>query len=173
MGYSVTAPCKSAKAKAEMLAFLAEHYRSPDEFIDGIGDDGLRGPLGEDLSYSNGKCEIGFDFTSWTPARDFAISMCRWVALRVGRMRKLKVFEGNPIGIKAVISYYVYDGYEAVPIRLKSEWFDKAPEECREWSFVDEHGWAGHCAFSRVPRSMEEMMHEELKRLSQLWTTRV
>jgi hypothetical protein len=178
MGYAVTAPCKSYKAKAEMLAFLKEHFRSPDTFIDNMDDDGLYGPVGEGLDYSHGKCEVGFEFTSWSPAREFAIALCRWMALRMGRRRKLKPFEGHKCGIRAVIPYYVYDGCEAVPVRLESEWFDKAPEECKSWTFVDEHGWTDDTFFAKemaiglYPDNWGKAMHDELKRLSKLWEER-
>jgi len=84
MGYSIATPIKSEKAKVEMMEFLNEHYRSPDTFIEDMKDDGLFGPFDNNLSYVHLKCAIGFDYTSWSPGREFANSICRWMALRVG-----------------------------------------------------------------------------------------
>jgi len=174
MGYSITAPCKSEKAKEEMLAFLNKHYRSPATFIDGIEEDGLRGPLGDDFSYSHGECEIGFDYTSWAPARAFAFAMCRWIALRVGPKKEMEVFEGDG-RLVATMPYYVYDGFDEIPIRLADKWYDKANDKQMNWSFFDEHGWdvkLEGLALDMLRLQGDdvcEKFHCELKRLSELW----
>ena len=180
MGYSITTPIKSQKAKAEMFAFLTEHFVPFYELLPHLygGFSQLRGPLDGDFAYDHGKCRIGFDYSVIQDLeRDYVSGLLHWMALRVGRKRKLPIFERFS-NTKAIVPYIVYDGYESWPVRLASEWRDKAPPEVRQWRFCDEHGFF-------VPRKRQlyfttlthgrlvfkgyRKIWDELKRLSKLW----
>jgi len=65
MGYSITAPIKSQKAKREMFGFLTENFVPFNELLPKAYDGfcHMRGPLDEDFSYDRGKCRIGFDYS--------------------------------------------------------------------------------------------------------------
>lgn len=175
MGYTITVPCVSEEAKAKMLAFLSEHYRSPDTLIKGYEpDDGLSAPHGGPFAYYDGECEIGIDYSSWAGTKDFANAIISWIALRVGKRKTLLVYDTQS-GLSSNIPYYIYDGEEDIPIRLKEHWYEAAPESCKNWTFVDEHGWnvikpkGFKALFMCNSKSERGKLHGELKRLSLLW----
>jgi hypothetical protein len=155
MGYSIATPIKSEKAKARMMAFLTKNF-------DNLGVS-LRGPLGSDLSYDHGPCRIGFDNSITS---DYAISMCAWIALKVGRVQ---VFPTKKCPRAAGPGkYIVYDGTDIWPLLLSSTYREK----CEAYVQVN---WAG-CL---VPnplfefRGQREKLVEisgELTRLDHLWT---
>jgi hypothetical protein len=177
MGYSIMTPCRDPEVKSTMMLFLGKHYRSPDTFLRNMEDDGLRGPIDTGFAYSNdedARPMIGFDYTSWAPGREFATALCRWIALRVGEEKAMPVFEGNEESdLVAELPYYIYDGYEDIPVRRRSKWLRVAPKVCRTWTFVDEHGWdpIKKSGFMRALHwgPARNQQHKELKRLSELW----
>ena len=67
-----------------------------------------------------------------------------------------------------------------MPIRLKDEWYDKADEKYKGWDFCDEHGWSQktHEGLARkvmaglFKEPWAKQMNEELKRLSELWSSK-
>jgi hypothetical protein len=75
------------------------------------------------------------------------------------------------VSVDCPIPYYIYDGYEEIPIRLKSEWRDKAEGHQKDWDFCDEHGWSSKAGGlrSRLTLWGSTKMYNELKRLSKLW----
>ncbi len=180
MGYTLTVPCRNKEAQAEMLAFLDEYYREPETFIDDFEDGGCSVPHGGPFAYHKDVGEhIGIDYTSWAPEKDWAISVIRWIALRVGDRKLLPVFEEEDWGPSAEVPYYIYDGTEDMAIRLKDEWYGKGVEHCKKWIYVDEHGWNVNPQdtpmakfFRFFSREHNEQLHNELKRLSELWDAR-
>lgn len=123
MGYSIHTPCKSKRARDEMVAFLKKHYRPFSVLAAGSGclsevadqedldnrewkhTDSIRGPLGDDLSYipDDTKWYIGFDFgTSGGGQGTWMKDVCRWMATKVGHRRTFHDIEGQ-------VPYIVYD----------------------------------------------------------------
>jgi len=122
MGYSIHTPCKTKKARNEMLFFLGQNYRPFSVLAAGSGclseiarieelndrtwehRNELRGPLGDDLSYVHGaKWYIGFDFgTSSGGQGHWMKDVCRWMATKVGRLHQFGMIEGK-------VPYIVYD----------------------------------------------------------------
>lgn len=151
MGYSFAAPCKSKKARDEMMAFLDEHYHSWDQVIEpfkgeltsGQGimpvvtfETRLRGPATEG-AYDQGKAKIVFDYgAGFSDAeRYWMYNLCYWMVQRVGRRR---VFSKMAPDCGAV-PYVVYDGYQAWPVLEKSKFGDKVGDS--EW--IVEDGFRG------------------------------
>lgn len=170
MGYSFSTPCKSAKARDQMMAFLDRHYRpwaqviSPfrDALSSGRGvapsvtfDTRARGPSAEDLAYDHGACKIDFDYgAGFSDAeRYWMYNFCYWMAQRVGRRR---VFPKKAPGCGAV-PYVVYDGYEAWPVLEASRYADKVGRGS-EW--LVENGFRGMTSCIE----WEARIHEESRR---------
>ena len=108
MGYSIAAPVKSYVARDKMLTFLEQEYKTWPElyYHKPKGTPSyLRGPLGADLSYYHGKCYIGFDYNAASGEREYAFSIVRWIALKIGKQFK-----------KVGMPYYNYDGDEVIGI---------------------------------------------------------
>jgi len=157
MGYTLTTPCKSHQALRRMMAFLEEHYRTWPQVLGESWEPSVRGPLTEDLSYDHGKCRIGFDFNAFGGERSHLFGVCRFMALRVGRLGRWEDFsEGAP--------YIVYDGCERFPVLDKTIWRNVP----KEWT------WAkcspeGYKTDPYDPEKEDTRVMEELTRLSQLW----
>ena len=108
MGYSIAAPVKSYAARDKMFALLSREYKAWPELYYHQPEDTpsyLRGPLGEDLSYYHGKCYIGFDLNAASGEREYAFSIIRWIALKIGKQSK-----------KIGMPYYNYDGDEIIGV---------------------------------------------------------
>jgi hypothetical protein len=202
MGYSIATRAKSQMAKAEMLAFLAEHYRplyviQPSESEFGVVGmiehqtttkdyDWTRWIRGDGLSYDHSALAIGFDCgTSGGPEGDYAWSILHWISITVGRKRTF-----SKDGITEAVPYVVYDGNEAWPVLARSEWGHRCPERW-ETRIVDEVGFQPiHRPWKRKsPKSglstlaqgkilesaykkRDEMIRAELVRLTDLWRNR-
>lgn len=151
MGYSISVPLKSKKARDEALCFLREHFKSwtqvkPDltgaisvtVFDEDPDMDWTRGLCSDgELSYDHGKHRIGFNCTlSGGFIGEYAWAVLRFIALRWGRVRKLKKFTGTD----DCVPYVVYDGCEAWPVLQRDAWAEKISEEGR-WCLVDAVGY--------------------------------
>lgn len=86
MGYTVTAPVRDEVARREMSAFLKVHYRKWPAVCGKKCGSYLRGPISRDFSYDRGKCRIGFDYNASGFERQYAYAVCRWIALKVGKV---------------------------------------------------------------------------------------
>jgi hypothetical protein len=121
MGYSFATPMKSPKAKAHMLAFMAEHYRglsdiAPDVFV--RRDYDASRFLTDDLDYDDGPSKVGFNYSALMGAgRYYCTSILGWMALRAGRTRRF-----NKLSKGFSAPYYVYDGYESTPVLDAAIW---------------------------------------------------
>jgi len=185
-----------------MMAFLAEHYRPFSAIAKGTPLEAECHPdydpttailIEGELSYDDGKLRIGFDYGPMFRERHYLYSTIRWIALRVGKKRRLNNSCAS-LGIDHAVYYYVYDGYEAIPVLRARDCAPKAAQKAG-YCIVDEHG------FSRWPRpwelrptglvaqaiadkndywlaekaafsSIDTLVHKELKRLSKLWEER-
>lgn len=193
MGYTVTTPAKSKKAKREMLAFMGEHFRPAHEIFDDLEEDYDRtasGVLTEDhLSYDKGSSKMGFDYASWSQLdRYYAFNVCRWMALKVGRIRRFKKFGFA----NTSIPYIVYDGREAIPVVPESVWeSDEAPEKfnlCDDLGVkptFEHRAWRRNIKEGRYKKDdprvlnaldleeqIEGTVRKELQRLDGLWENR-
>jgi hypothetical protein len=158
MGYSIATPIKSEKAKKRMMAFLSRHY-------DPTFDIYARGPNDNDLSYDHGRCRIGFEGTITS---DFMVSMCAWIALKVG---KVKLYPTKKIDkVHGPYKYIRYDGYEDWPILVRDTYEADLPQLVKV-------NWVG-CLVPR-PSKLDgplgrtadlARIYEELKRLDELWS---
>ena len=158
MGYSITTPIKSEKAKKYMLAFLRQHYNP-------TLDPYARGPIDRDLSYDHGPCRIGFDATSTS---DYMISVCAWIALKVGKM---KVYPTKALPkVAGPCKYLRYDGYQDWPLLITQRHREKLG------SYIQVN-WVGclvpelqpyDVLAGRTNKLFE--IEEELKRLESRWT---
>lgn len=174
MGYSVSTPCKSPKALRTMLGFLLEHYRRWSEVSEQKYDYATK-PL-EDLSYDQGGCKIGFDYNASMAERDYIFDICRFMALRVGRLGRWDDFR-DPA------PYILYDGFDRYPVLDKTQW-EYVP---KGWRWAKVHPWGEsirHCCLDPALRRCRpglddeerqdikhhmKLIRTELQRLSALW----
>lgn len=124
MSYSASVPCRSAKAAAEMLAFLQEHLP--------CGEAGrARGPFAsEQLQYARVRHGVGFD-----KPRPLHVAVLRWAALRAGKRRK---FPDH--GILEAVFWVNDDGMRSVPV-LPSSSYGTTEDPYLQQLVVDEHGF--------------------------------
>lgn len=146
MGYTVATPIKNPKLRDQVIAFLDEEFRTWPQ-LHGKNRDApmyisLPHPDGKgryepksarNLDYDSGKCRIGFNFNACEYERDYAFTVCKWMALRWGRHRK---FAGFPMSCPHI----VYDGYEAWPIFVRGQWDGLSKELREKWDRHDEWG---------------------------------
>lgn len=182
VGYTIATPCRSYPALAKMMAFWAENYRSwPALWGQPNGPCYVSSPRDKDLSYDSGSCRIGFDYNASGGEWEYAYGLCRFMALRVGRLKRFEGFE-DPA------PYMVYDGHESWPVLNRSEWV-LVPKRWT-WSFVGPTGYRpstqtrsllrcakkyGKNSSDWYPEALEESKQEdvvirrELNRLAKLW----
>lgn len=124
MGFSLTVSVRSPRLKDEMHEFLLRSYKPWSELVDGDDvPDHFRGPYIDDQLDAPGKCCIGFDYEPVTGAeREYHFSLVRWMALRIGKRRSK--FRGEDLELDVPVPYVLFDGIEASPILVQSEWPD-------------------------------------------------
>ena len=129
MGLSVSVSVRSQRLKDVMYEFLQRLYRPWSDVLEELGDDDddfevldfFRGPFVDSELDSPGKCLIGFDYEPVAgPEREYHYALVRWIALQVGKRRR--TFRSDNLKFAQAVPYYVYDGIEAKPILLASEW---------------------------------------------------
>jgi hypothetical protein len=131
MGYSIATPIVSEAVKQELLAFFSKHYRKwTDVRYDGKYSNYLDGPT-DDLDYDHGPCRIGFNYNASGGEREYGFSVCRWMALHVGKRRDFLDLKGL-----GPVPYVVYDGHERFPVLVR----EACPDVPKGASFVDEYG---------------------------------
>lgn len=190
MGYSVAVTAKSQKAKATMMAFMAEHYR-PFHVVSGIGDRSDASAPTDDLSYCHGKLKLGIDYGCVSgPERKYVYGIIYFMALRIGRRVN---FHGQRYPA------YDYDSQDTVLLFRSTEEVEAIKAEIESssygWSvYTDGTGWAwsdwderelaclngGIVDGAKLPDpdpqypnpfapEQYDRVHEELKRLSALY----
>jgi hypothetical protein len=159
MGYSASTLMKSAKARDQMLAFLAEHYRpwhqvqpEYDEreaydaaFFAGayeVSEDWDWTAYicsGDDLAYNSSKNKIGFNFSgSGEMVGHYGFTLLRWMALMAGAERKVNKKEFPSLeGQRVPVMQYDYD--PCWPVLVGSP--EGAPDDTW-WCHTDEHARA-------------------------------
>lgn len=114
MSYSVSVRARTKKLQVLMFGFMESHYRRPSEIFR-QKDDYSRftsNHLSDEathLSYDSHARAIGFDYSACEPERDYIFDVCRWMALKIG---KVKEFKHLPFPV----SCYCYDGLKNIPI---------------------------------------------------------
>lgn len=114
MGYSIACRPRSPALKKRMLAFMQEHYRSWPILCGDPEGACYAGPPTDDLSYDKAKTAIGIDYGAchgWE--REYAFSLVRWMAIRIGVKRRRFTDEGT---LKEPVPVFVYDGTDTWPI---------------------------------------------------------
>jgi len=195
MGYYIAVPCKSQKARADMLAFLAQHFRYPSELFEGVPYDHRMDPPthGRDICTYAKLLEIGwYQNAGWSAEhRAYATSLLRWMAIKVGR-RMVTAEEEIPGYPSREVPFTTYEG-KRVPVILRSQ-FPDAPDgwEAEGYQVCDDLGWdrsmrgptpdedpAWHEGTSpaimdlrRRKAKADPVIRAELERLEALWESR-
>lgn len=181
MGYTIATPCKDQASKKKMLAFLRSEFRHWPKLIASKSNDKYyRGPIGRDLSYDHGPCRIGFDHNSSGGERDYVFTICRWMALKVGRIDEFPTQVRPELTGKFPV--IVYDGDEATspedgegawPVILDS--VKGIPEEYM-WAVVDKFGIKQKINEEEAKFYAKidgydgwEIIRKEMKRLNEAW----
>ena len=183
MGYSIACPARSKKLRDDMLAFMEKNFRPwPD--LTGRGGDMYASEPTMHLSYDQGKCRVGFNYGPLDDGeRLYIYTVTNWMCFRIGKRRQLQIFHSHG-KLVAPVHYYVYDGHEACPLPLVTEFKDHVPDEpsfkFSGWPLYYENGWSKkyHCTskFSLPAFLMDERRRygrtivKEMKRLTQLWS---
>lgn len=207
MGYSLSTPCQSDKARDEMLAFLEQHHRpwtqvlmeapelpqlqdpkvsrvfskvSPDQ----IQYDPTRHLCsGDELAYGSGSSKIGFNIGPGVDSSEWMWTLCRWMALQVGRKRTFKAKLAYP----TAFPYVTWDS-EAHPVLTPADiedWEEPMRTDAAQ-HLCDEFGFREHYVIRTWTTSMIDQLlgtykrakltdavaHREIKRLDALWRTR-
>lgn len=179
MSYSVATPAKSKKAKKEMIAFMSAHFR-PAHMLLPLTEKVDRSTTGvlshEQLAYDEGITKLGFNY-SGPDNKEYLFSLCRWMALKIGRKTAFKDY-----GIDTKVPYYVYDGTESVPVLPKEEW--EGLIYASNLLFTDPLGvpYEGEVARNLTSSNPEtakmletetenlEIIRTEIQRLDELWS---
>lgn len=134
MGYSISTRAKTQALQKKMLAFMQKNYRNWPTVRGQSNGNAYAGNPTNDLSYDRAKKIIGLDYgalSGWE--RVYAYAVVRWMALKVGSLRKK--FPGVvPKETSKPVPFMVYDGYESWPILLVETpaQLKKLPED-RRW----------------------------------------
>jgi hypothetical protein len=191
MGYSLSTPCQSAKARDEMVAFLEQHHRPFSTVIaearagsyDRDYDPTVFICVGDELAYGAGPSKIGFNFSTSGDYAHWMWTLCRWVALQVGRKRTFKTELAYP----TAFPYVTWDS-EAHPVLTPAdiEGWDEPMRTDADRHLCDEFGFREHYyrkreelkAYPEMRRviahaiQLDGIAHREIKRLDALWRTR-
>ena len=200
MGYSISARCRNAQLQKCMTEFMEKNYRGWSE-VSGIQKDDYSRfasnsyDKGSTLSYEHAKLAVGFDYNACEPERDYIFAVTRWMALKVGSIKKYKDIGSVP--------FYVYDGGgepdSYMPILVRDIWENKIPER-RRWCLTSvlgfktmkdkyvgtplyedyekkgklEEFYKKHLGFlfeyiKGGPDALDKLIREELERLNNLW----
>ena len=149
MGYSITTPCKSAKARDQVVAFLEQHHRpfslvlqEDAEAMAVLRENSRVVPVaegvdiydptrfivyGDGIAYGAGANKVGFNFSFSGGYGQWMYGLACWIALRAGRVRSFKKLLGNP----NTYPYYTYDD-EATPVLVAADLVDWQGEELVE-----------------------------------------
>lgn len=128
MGFSLTVSVRSQRLKDGMHEFLLKKYKPWSEFLDDDEvPDHFQGPFIDDQLDTPGKCCIGFDYEPITgPEREYHFALVRWMALQIGKRRSK--FRGEALELNSPVPYVLFDGIEAMPVLLHTEWENSGPD---------------------------------------------
>jgi hypothetical protein len=154
MGYSVAVCPRTPALKEAMLRFGKQHFKRWSQLTGREHDYASALKEGGELSYDRNRRHIGFDYKV-SLDREWAFSLCRWMAIRVGTKKK---------GVPQIR----YDGceWEAVePTRYDEHgcprWESLSERERRLFELEFDEKALGYAPF--------KIIAAELTRLSALW----
>ena len=175
MGYSISTPCKSAKAQRTMVGFLMLEFKPWSTLI---GQE-LGEPLSEhirSMAVEHGKDHIGFFANAALGERDYIFSICRFIALRVGRLGRWEDFD-DPA------PYIIYDSDERFPVLDHTQWNVQ-----KEWRWARVYPWGeslhtsigdflkvlppSQAKFGQLLYQQMTLVRGELQRLAEAWEQR-
>lgn len=184
MGYSLSVPCKSQKARNRLAKFLKRHlrpftvacsspeYGPPDRTFllpsTDYYDPTRHVYVGDELAYGSGNSKVGFNFVSQGQFGVYMHAIMAWSALRVGRTRGLNALSAIGMAHQRV-PYYTYDS-TPIPVLLPShmlDWSDSAREYGRtQWEVT-------HLGLRVTARdeALRIITESEMRRLDVLWST--
>lgn len=136
MGYTVAVSARTPRLRDEMLEFLGTAYRTWSDVTNDEEYEHSFEPPTANLP-SGGKCTLGFRYRpSSGPEREYNFAVMRWVAIQSGKRRCR--FRSEDVRFDRPVHYYIYDGCEAWPILLNTEW-PRVPDNLR-WHLHDRLG---------------------------------
>lgn len=164
MGYSIAVICKDKETQQKMFQFLKKNYVSWSKLTKEKNE--YSSDPTDDLSYSRKKNQIGFDYGPIMGGeRNYKYCLVYWIAIRTCNRKLFK-------NCDVPLNWYLYDGYEPVPIILKGE---KVPKEKIENNGVcDYDGFKKIGGFEKIMNPVKYVIYnslikKELQRLSKLW----
>lgn len=174
MGYSITTPCKSARARGQVVAFLEQHHRpfsvvlqESAETMEVLREHGGDWPVvdgldiydptqhivwGDGIAYGAGVNKVGFNFSFTGDYEQWMYALASWIALRAGRRR---TFTGLLRNVRAY-PYFTYDG-EATPVLVEADLAECPGEDpaqaaqTRAWYVCDASGYRKWDPFQHHP----------------------
>ncbi len=198
--HSISVPVRNKQLRDEMYEFLQRLYQP---WYDVVEDEDLEpaylGPyIDEDLG--GPELRIGWECKSGVgPEREYHYAILRWIALQVGRRKK--VVSGKDLN--QLVSYVLQDDDTEIPVLLASEWKGKkAPGSMVDylglmtdtsvsqelaWLYVPNHVFASVSLMQRDPdkvrakliaEGMEgataclDVIKSQIARLHSLWGSR-
>lgn len=162
MGYSIAVHVRNVKLRDQMMALLTREYRSWPVLNGGSADDPRYASEPKDggLSYSHGRCIIGFDYNASGSEREYAYSLLRWIALKVGR--------STP---SARVQFYVYDR-QAIGISVGDQPVSPRYDRCDKWGVrIPEPGSRVNFGRTFDNESDATTIRAEIQRIDALWKT--
>jgi hypothetical protein len=195
MGYYVAVPCVSTKARGEMLAFMAEHFRTAQTLMGWVTDEYgvMPGPAkGKSVCAYAKANEIGwYRNAGWDEeACDYASCLLRWMALKIGRTMQTEDEEipgYGPMGVH----FTIYEG-DPQPFVLHSQCPNAPDGWDADYDVCDDLGWdrsmrgpppgedpqwdaenlSGIMDIRRRKAKADPIIRAELERLEALWNAR-
>lgn len=169
MGYYVHVQPRSKKAAQEMLAFLAEHFRSIRDLCPWITEDWAGRNMdvpptwGKDVcAYAKNKTDIGYYRSAgWSQEENhYCSNLLRWIAIKIGKPLKVRADfymedEHCPQDVPWVEVPTTYYEQSEVPIFRQSE----HPNALDGWASgshakTDDLGWLPH--WRPMPEGVED-----------------
>ena len=145
MGWSISVPCKSLKARDQMLEFLGQHFRGSAVVLSYPKEHWQHQypkTPGNSFAYGHSDSKIGFDSPN-----EYEIAVLRWVATKIGMKRKFKAR-----GINFPVPWLNCDGSLSEPIVPQAQWDSSAETQ---GYVVNEFGWRGVDRWWEDPNSRD------------------
>lgn len=187
MGYSIMTPFATESDKQQMQEFMEKNYRPFSTLIkqtqvEELGELPESPPPHDELDpeIENSDFVLGFNYGAGTISeeRDYYFSLCYWMSIHAGIRKPFEAHRDMP--------YVIYDGYEEWALFINKERDETI--ECMELTedgyrqMLDLERYLDHPLREKKPmirkiikelQRIDEVIHTELKRLSQEWKKQV
>lgn len=139
MGYSIGVRARSKTLQRQMLDFLQANYRAWYEVVGGHNPEDTSSPT-DDADYDDAKTFVGFNYSStWGWNRFWTTTICRWIALQVGRRRRSFAKDViTPNVLAEPTPFITYDGYQNWPVIVSTA--PKRLPKGQQWCSTDNLG---------------------------------